>query len=251
MPDLVHRRGIEEEARARHLEDGTAVAVVRQLIHHRRHPIRAHAGLPQILPVHRASAGQQHAASGRVERDQLSIGWILRRAPARQAGGAAAGVIEDDVHPTAQHDGHTIDVCTRVAVGVPGLAGDDRRFDRRAVDGLERAARRVAALQPLQFDALQLLRDDLLVSAGRFAAVVRAADEPIRADVRIDVQGERRIQGVCFPTRTGYHRWIAAQLAQHVQHRGDLALRGCLAPGHVQGPALPCSLQLVHLMGPA
>ena len=201
--------------------------------------------------MHRAAAGQQHAASGRVERDQLSIGWILCRAPARQARRAAAGVIEDDVHPTAQDDGHTIDVCTRVGVRVPGLAGDNRRFDRRAVDGLERPAGRVTALQPLQFDSLQLLRNDLLVSARRFAAVVRAADEPIRADIWIDVQGERRIQGVCFPTRTSHHRWVAAQLAQHVQHRGDLALRGCLATGHVQGPALPCSLQLVHLMGPA
>ena len=52
MPDLVHRGVVEEEPSARDLQDAAAVAVVRGLIRHRRHPVRADGGLAQIQPAH-------------------------------------------------------------------------------------------------------------------------------------------------------------------------------------------------------
>ena len=155
------------------------------------------------------------------------------------------------MHTTAEHDRYAVHVGPRIAVGVPVFTGDDRRLDRGAVDGAEGPGRGVAALQALQFDSPQFLLNDLRIGGAGFVAVVAAANEPIRADVRINVERERCIQGVSNRKRTRHDSGIAAQLAEHVDQDGDLALCIRLARSHVKGAALPCPLQLAHLVTPA
>lgn len=220
---LVHKGVTEEVARAGDLQHRPAVAVISSLIGNGRHPVRPDGCLAQVRAAQAAAARQQHTSNScRVEGNQLCSGRVFGVAPAGQPGAAAAWVVVEDVNARGEHNRHTVHMGAWICVRVPILAGDDCRFNDGAVDRLEGAEWRISALQPLQLNSFQLAGNDLLIGRAIFVAVVAATNEPIRAGVGVDIEGERGRQRICLLNCPGDHSGVTAQLTHCINKRSNL-----------------------------